>query len=89
MIDLTEKIVSEIKDPEHWILQEKVHYAPIIDTPTGPTKAEIRLFYFWEESQQKYIATMNLARLSKGKMIGVNYNKTATWVGGSLAYIES
>ena len=89
MIDLTEKIVSEIKDPEHWILQEKVHYAPIIDTPTGPTKAEIRLFYFWEETQQKYIATMNLARLSKGKMIGVNYNKTATWVGGSLAYIES
>jgi hypothetical protein len=89
MINLTEKIVSEIKDPEHWILQEKVHYAPIIDTPTGATKAEIRLFYFWEETQQKYIATMNLARLSKGKMIGVNYNKTATWVGGSLAYIES
>ena len=89
MIDLTEKIVSDIKDPEHWILQEKVHYAPIIDTPTGATKAEIRLFYFWEETQQKYIATMNLARLSKGKMIGVNYNKTATWVGGSLAYIES
>ena len=32
---------------------------------------------------------MNLARLSKGKMIGVNYNKTATWVGGSLAYFET
>jgi hypothetical protein len=32
---------------------------------------------------------MNLARLSKGKMIGVNYNKNATWVGGSLAYFET
>jgi hypothetical protein len=42
-----------------------------------------------QNTQQKYIATMNLVRLSKGKMVGVNYNKTATWVGGSLAYFES
>jgi len=89
IIDLTEEIIGEIKDPENWILQEKVIYAPVIDTPTGPTKAEIRLFYFWDEQLQKYTATMNLARLSKGKMIGVNYNKTATWVGGSLAYFEA
>ena len=53
------------------------------------TKAEIRLFYFWDDTQHAYTATMNLARLSKGKMIGVNYNKAATWVGGSLAYIQS
>ena len=88
IIDLTEEIINEIKDPENWILQEKVIYAPVIDTPTGPTKAEIRLFYFWNEQVKTYTATMNLARLSKGKMIGVNYNKTATWVGGSLAYFE-
>jgi hypothetical protein len=31
---------------------------------------------------------MNLARLSKGKMIGVNFNKNKQWVGGSLAYFE-
>lgn len=89
IIDLTKDILSEIKDPQNWILQEKVHYAPVIETPSGPTKAEIRLFYFWDNTLQKYIATMNLARLSKGKMVGVNYNKTATWVGGSLAYFES
>jgi hypothetical protein len=89
IIDLTKDILSEIKDPQNWILQEKVHYAPVIETPSGPTKAEIRLFYFWDNTLQKYIATMNLVRLSKGKMVGVNYNKTATWVGGSLAYFES
>jgi hypothetical protein len=89
IIDLTEEIIGKIKDPENWILQEKVIYAPVIDTPTGPTKAEIRLFYFWNEQVKTYTATMNLARLSKGKMIGVNYNKTATWVGGSLAYFEA
>jgi hypothetical protein len=26
--------------------------------------------------------------MSKGKMIGVRYNKDKTWVGGSVAFIE-
>ena len=89
MIDISADDILNIKDPSAWILQEKVEYANCIDTPTGPAKAELRLFYFWDESKQQYIATMNLTRLSKGKMIGVNYNKTATWVGGSLAYFET
>ena len=63
-----------------------MQYAECIKTPTGPAKAEIRLFYFWDEGCQNYIATLNLARLSKGNMIGVQYNNTATWVGGSLGY---
>lgn len=89
IIDISADDISNIKDPSAWILQEKVEYANCIETPTGPAKAELRLFYFWDESKQQYIATMNLTRLSKGKMIGVNYNKTATWVGGSLAYFET
>lgn len=88
IIDISADDISNIKDPSSWILQEKVEYANCIETPTGPAKAELRLFYFWDESKKQYIATMNLTRLSKGKMIGVNYNKTATWVGGSLAYFE-
>jgi hypothetical protein len=89
MIDISPGDIENIKDPSGWILQEKVNYANCIETPTGPSKAELRLFYFWDEEKQQYIATMNLARLSKGKMIGVNYNKNATWVGGSLAYFET
>ena len=89
IIDISAGDIENIKDPSGWILQEKVNYANCIETPTGPAKAELRLFYFWDEGKQEYIATMNLARLSKGKMIGVNYNKTATWVGGSLAYFET
>jgi hypothetical protein len=88
LIDFTKKDIENIKDPQTWIIQEKVIYAPMIDTPTGPATTEIRLFYFWDEKAKKYIATLNLARLSKGKMIGVSYNANATWVGGSLAYFE-
>ena len=89
IIDISAADIENIKDPSAWILQEKVEYANCIETPTGPAKAELRLYYFWDEAKKEYIATMNLARLSKGKMIGVNYNKTATWVGGSLAYFET
>jgi len=31
---------------------------------------------------------INLARLSKGKMIGVSYNKDKEWVGGSVGFFE-
>jgi len=88
IIDIQISDLEKLQNPSQWILQEKVAYANIIATPTEKAKAEIRLFYFWNEEKQKYVATMNLARLSKGKMIGVDYNKNKDWVGGSLAYFE-
>ncbi len=89
IIDVQAADFANIKDPENWIMQEKVNYAPCIETPDGFSKAEIRLFYFWDKLTQKYVATLNLCRLSKGKMIGVNYNQSATWVGGTIAYFEN
>jgi len=88
VIDITQEDIDRIKDPENWILQRKVHYAPIIQTMDEPAKAEIRLFYFWKDEWTRPIAVHNLARLSKGKMIGTRYNKDKTWVGGTVAYFE-
>lgn len=88
VIDVTQADIDKVKDPENWILQKKVKYADVVKTPDVPAKAEIRIFYFWEEGKPRPIATNNLARLSKGKMIGVRYNADKEWVGGSLAYFE-
>jgi hypothetical protein len=88
VIDVTKEDIEKVADPENWILQKKVKYAAIIETPEEPAKAEIRIFYFWKDGAIRPIATNNLARLSKGKMIGVRYNKDKEWVGGSLAYFE-
>ena len=88
IIDVTKKDIENVKDPENWILQRKVKYADIIDTPDVPAKAEIRIFYFWKEGEKRPIAVNNLARLSKGKMIGVRYNADKDWVGGSVALFE-
>jgi hypothetical protein len=88
VIDVQPKDIEAIKDRENWILQEKVTYAPIIETPDEPAKFEVRIFYFWPPNTKRPIATNNLTRLSKGKMVGVRYNADKEWVGGSLAYFE-
>ncbi len=88
VIDVTPQDIEDVKDPENWILQRKVKYADIIKTPDGPAKAEIRLFYFWKEGWPRPKGVHNLARLSKGKMIGTRYNKNKEWVGGNVAFFE-
>ena len=88
VIDVTLEDIEKVEDQENWILQRKVKYADVIVTPEIPAKAEIRIFYFWKDGAARPVPTNNLARLSKGKMIGVRYNKDKEWVGGSLAYFE-
>ncbi len=88
IIDVTEAALDQIKDPYNWILQRKVTYAPVIETPGEGAKAEIRIFYFWPEGAPKPLPVNNLARLSKGKMVGVRYNQDKKWVGGSFALFE-
>jgi hypothetical protein len=88
VIDVTPADIEKINDPHNWILQRKVQYAEIIETPDVPAKAEIRLMYVWKKGWERPQPVINLARLSKGKMIGVAYNKDKKWVGGSVCFIE-
>ncbi len=88
VIDVTHSDIDQVKDPENWILQRKVQYADVIETPDIPAKAEIRIMYIWKDGEARPKAAINLARISKGKMIGVRYNKDKEWVGGSVAYFE-
>ena len=86
IIDVTNNDIERLADPANWMLQKKVTYAPVIQTPTTPAKVEIRILYLWEEGAARPFPAINIARLSKGKMIGVRYNQNETWVGGSIAY---
>jgi hypothetical protein len=81
--------LDAIPDPENWIMQRKVNYADAIATPDGPAKTEVRLFLLWKPEWERPVAVHNLARLSKGDMIGTQYNKDKTWVGGSIAFFET
>lgn len=88
LIDVTAADIDNIKDPENWILQHKVKYAPAIETPTGPAICEIRMIYIWLDGAARPMLVHNLARISKGKMIGVGFNSKDTWVGGSCCFFE-
>jgi hypothetical protein len=88
VIDVKESDLNRIKDPENWILQQKVSYADIIQTPDVPAKVEIRMMYIWKDGDPRPKLAINLSRMSKGKMIGVRYNKDKEWVGGNVCYFE-
>lgn len=82
-VDVTKDKLDKISDKSNYILQEKVEYTPLIETPDEYAKVEIRLMILWED---KPILATNLIRTSKGKMMGVDFNKNKTWVGSNLAY---
>ena len=88
VIDLTRSDLDKIEDPGSWILQQKVQYGGVIETPDIPAKLEIRMMYIWKDGDKKPRPAINLARISKGKMIGVRYNLDKEWVGGSVCYFE-
>lgn len=88
IIDVKPEDIQQIKDPENWILQKKVTYAPVVKSPDGGVKAEIRLMYLWPEGREPQLC-INLARLSRGKMIGVRYNQNFDWVGGTVGLLTN
>jgi hypothetical protein len=75
-------------DRHNYLLQRKVVYEPVIQAPDGLVKTEIRLLYIWEPDKPRPQPVTNLARLSRGEMIGVKFNKNKTWVGGSVCFFE-
>jgi len=87
IIDVTPTDIDNISDPENWILQRKVTYEPVIQSPDGMVKAEIRMMYLWPDNGEPQLC-INLARLSRGKMIGVRYNADFDWVGGTVCFME-
>ncbi len=84
IVDVTRELLDKIKDRENYILQRKVEYAPVIVTPGDElSKIEIRMMFLWQDTP---VLVNNLVRMSKGKMMGVDFNKNKTWVGSSCAY---
>ena len=73
------------EDRKNYILQQRMHFEPTIETPFGLTQAEIRILYLWPDGGELTPA-ISLVRLGRGKMMGVDHNKNQEWVGGSAAF---
>jgi hypothetical protein len=75
-----------VADRHLYLLQERVNFEPIIQTPHGPTQAEIRIMYLWPDGGALE-PVISLVRLGRGLMMGVDHNRNQQWVGGSAALI--
>lgn len=68
-----------------YILQERVNFTPVIETPHGPTKVELRIMYVW---LKELVPVLAIVRMGRGLMMGVDHNKNMEWVGSSAALIS-
>jgi hypothetical protein len=70
------------RERRNYILQERIDFVPVIDTPHGLTKAEVRVMYVWLEQLRP---VLTIVRMGRGLMMGVDQNKNMEWVGASAA----
>jgi hypothetical protein len=68
----------------NYILQQRMRFEPVIETPAGITQAEIRIMYVWPEGGE-ITPVLPLLRMGRGIMMGVDHNRNLEWVGGSAA----
>ncbi len=68
-----------------YILQERVDFRPVIETPFGPAKVEVRIMYIW---QDRLTPVNTIIRMGRGAQMGVDHNKGMEWVGASAAFIN-
>jgi hypothetical protein len=69
-----------------YILQERVNFQPVIETPFGMTKVEIRIMYIWGDAGMQPVNT--IIRMGRGAQMGVDFNKGYEWIGASAAFTE-
>ncbi|HEY1498634.1 MAG TPA: hypothetical protein VGF88_03585 [Acidobacteriaceae bacterium] len=72
----------------NYLLQQRVTFVPVIDTPFGATQAEIRILYLWPD-EGKLTPLLSLVRLGRGQMMGVDHNRGQSWVGASAAFFPA
>jgi hypothetical protein len=67
-----------------YILQERLNFTPVVETPYGTTKTELRIMYVW---LSELVPVMTIVRMGRGLMMGVDHNKNMAWVGSSAALV--
>jgi hypothetical protein len=67
-----------------YILQERMNFTPVVETPHGATKVELRIMYVW---LGQLIPVLTIVRMGRGLMMGVDQNKGMQWVGSSAALV--
>jgi hypothetical protein len=83
-VDVTPEDLSAVPEGlrSSTLLMRKVDYAPVVEAADGGrSRVEVRVMFVWRDGRPMPVTT--LARLSRGPMMGVKFNRDRTWVGST------
>ncbi len=83
-VDVAPEDLAAVPESERasTLLMRKVEYAPVVEAADGGrSRVEVRVMFVWRDGRPLPVTT--LARLSRGKMMGVKFNRDKTWVGST------
>jgi len=88
ILNATPQDIAAIPDDKRsqYIVQERMTFEPVIETPFGKTKAEVRIMYIWLD---ELTPVMTIVRMGRGLMMGVDQNRNMAWVGASAGLYSS
>lgn len=78
--------LEAVQDRSGYILQRRVTFEPVIETPHGGTMVEVRVMFIWLEGAPEPVPVNTILRTGRGRMMGVDHNKGLEWVGASAAF---
>lgn len=83
----TAEEIAAVPQPKRsqYLLQERVDFVPVIETPAGKDKIEVRIMYIWLDELK---AVNTIIRMGRGAQMGVDHNKDLEWVGASAAFLS-
>ena len=89
VFDPTDADIAAIPPAERhlYVLQERMTFTPLIDTPDGLTQVEVRVMYVHAGGRLRPV--LPLLRMGRGKMMGVSHNRGLDWVGASAALLQA
>jgi hypothetical protein len=68
-----------------WCLQERIDYGAVLEAPDGSgVKVEMRMMFLRRDADPSLSLALNLCRLARGEMHGVDYNRDLAWTGSSI-----
>lgn len=91
VVDVTAADLARVPAEQRhgWVLQDKIRYTDALHMPDGSgVKGEVRMMLLRPPDSNELVPLICLVRLSRGKMLGVDFNKGLTWVGGSVGIWE-
>ena len=79
--------IAAVTDRDQYLLQERVRFEPVVETPFGMTNTEVRIMYIWNGEKPEPVTT--IVRMGRGKMMGVDQNRNLEWVGASAGFVPA